>query len=197
MAKSILALDVSVSATGWAFGPTDGRPFCGVHRMAPVGAPEDEVWFAGMRWLNDMFHLHNPDVVAIEAAIMTSSFEDENGRPQTNAKTQGALWGLQAVMRTVVKARRPGAAMLVNVSSARKLFTGKGNYTKGQAKPAVKRRAIELGWLTEENATYDKADACCVWAKAAATIDPVFAANFTPLSTSMRRPPAERPDLEF
>jgi hypothetical protein len=127
----------------------------------------------------------NPDVVAIEAAIMTSRF-DKDGRPQTNPKTQGLLWGLQAVIRTVVKAKRPGVAKLIHVSSARKLFTGKGNYPKGQAKPAVKRRAIELGWLTLETVTEDKADACCIWAKACADLDPAFAANFILLGTTAK-----------
>ncbi|MDR3473369.1 MAG: hypothetical protein P4M09_17045 [Devosia sp.] len=183
MPKSVLALDVSSVSTGWAFGRVGEKPLAGMVRFAPKGALDDEIWLAAMRWLTDRMNVLNPDVVAIEAAIMTSNF-DEEGRPKTNPRTQGLLWGLQSILRTVVKAKKPSPAKLVNVSSARKLFTGKGTYPKGQAKPAVKRRAIELGWLTPEDATEDKADACCIFAKACADIDPAFAANFTLLGTA-------------
>lgn len=183
MPKSVLALDVSSVATGWAFGRVGSKPITGVQRFAPKGSLDDEIWFAAMKWMTKQMNDLDPDVVAIEAAIMTSSF-DEGGRPQTNPHTQGLLWGLQAVIRTVVKAKRPGVAKLIHVGSARKLFTGKGNYPKGQAKPAVRRRALELGWLTLETVTEDKADACCIWAKACADIDPAFASNFTLLGTA-------------
>jgi hypothetical protein len=194
MPKSVFALDVSSVATGWAFGRVGEKPITGVLRFAPKGASDDEIWFAALRWMTDQMNVLNPDVVAIEAAIMTSNF-DEDGKPKTNPRTQGLLWGLQAVLRTVVKAKRPGAAKLIHVGSARKFFTGRGTYPKGQAKPAVKRRAIELGWLTIEDATEDKADACCIFAKACADIDPAFAANFTPLMTTKRAVPA--PSMEF
>jgi len=183
--KSVLALDVSSVATGWAFGRIGEKPSTGVVRFAPKGALDDEIWFAALKWMSEAIATMNPDVVAIEAAIMTSNF-DEDGRPKTNPHTQGLLWGLQAVIRTVVKAKRPGVAKLIHVSTARKLFTGKGNYPKGQAKPAVRRRAIELGWLTPETATDDKADACCIFAKACADLDPTFAANFTLLGTTAK-----------
>lgn len=181
--KSLLALDVSSVATGWAFGRPGDVPVSGVHRFASKGATPDEIWLAALRWMTDQMNVRNPDVVAIEAAIMTSSFA-EDGRPKTNPQTQGILWGLQAVLRTVVKAKRPGAAKLVNVSSARKFFTGRGTYPRDQAKPAVKRRCIELGWLTPDDATYDRCDALCIWAKAAGDIAPGFAANFTALATA-------------
>lgn len=170
--KTILALDVSVSATGWAYGAPGEVPLSGVIRFAPKGATEDEVWYAALRWMTEQMGVLNPDVVAIEAPIMSvGGF--------TSAQTQGALWGLQAVLRTVAKAKgRP--ARLVNVSSARLLFTGKGRYEKDQAKPAVKRRCVELGWV-DQTATYDRCDALCVFAKAAADIDPAFAEQFTPL----------------
>jgi hypothetical protein len=183
MPKSVLALDVSSVSTGWAFGPVWQRPASGQHRFAPKNSLDDEIWFAALIWMTDQMNVLNPDVVAIEAAIMASSI-DEDGRPKTNPHTQGLLWGLQSVLRTVVKAKRPGVAKLINVASARKFFTGKGTYPKGQAKPAVKRRAIELGWLTKDDATEDRADACCIWAKACADIDPAFAAKFTPLGTA-------------
>ena len=182
--KSLLALDVSSVATGWAFGRIGETPRAGVQRFAPKGALPDEIWFAALKWMTATMDAFDPDVVAIEAPILTTGGE---GSGFTNAHTQGVLWGLQAVIRTVVKAKRPSPAKLINVASARKFFTGHGRFPKDQAKPAVKRRCIELGWLTEEDATYDKADALCVWAKAAGDLDRSFAANFTELGTARER----------
>lgn len=189
--RTVLALDVSSVATGWAVGPCGQPPLTGEHRFAPKGSLDDEIWYAAMKWMTDMMKVHDPDVVAIEAAILASRFDDETGKPQTNPRTQGQLWGLQAVIRTVVKAIRPSPAKLINVSSARKFFTGRGTYSKGEAKTAVRRRAIEVGWLTFENASEGRADACCIFAKACADIDRAFAASFTQLGTAAARPQQE------
>lgn len=162
--KSILALDVSKAACGWAYGWPGDPPTSGVMQLGKPGAVEDEVWRNALVWLNTQMAVMNPDVVAIEAAIMSSA-PGQGGF--TNPQTMMLLVGLQAVMRTVVKARKPGVAMLVNVSSARKVFTGKGQYSKGEAKPAVQAECIRRGWLTVENMDPDRADALCVWTFAA------------------------------
>lgn len=180
---TILALDVSVVACGWAFGPVVARPVSGVIRFAPPGVSDDSVWFGALRWMTEQMTVLKPDVVAIEAAIMASA-PGQGGK--TNPHTQGLLWGLQAILRTVVKAKSGRPALMVNVSTARKFFTGKGNYPKGEAKPAIKRRCIELGWV-DGAATHDTTDALCVWAFGASQIDPAFAAEFTPLGMSKPR----------
>lgn len=174
---SVFALDASATSTGWGFGSTDARPVGAVHRFAPKGAPADEVWAKATIWMNEQMKVLQPDVVAIEAPIMSSN-PGQGGF--TNPATQGMLWGLQATLRTVVYLRKGRPAILVNAASARKLLTGRGTYEKGQAKAAVKRRCMDLGWA-DEASTFDLCDAYCVWAFAAASVDKDFAANFAPL----------------
>lgn len=185
--KTILALDVSARATGWAYGAADEVPTSGVTRFSSPGATEDEAWAAALKWAHMQIGVLNPDVVAIEAAIMSSA---PGMGGVTNPATQGLLWGLQAVIRTVVKLRMPGRAVLVNASSARKLFTGKGMYPKGEAKAAVQAECLRRGWLTPETVDPDRADALCVWCFAASPHAPGLA--FIPPSKSKARREPER-----
>lgn len=163
--KSILALDISKSACGWAFGVPGDKPLSGVHRLGGPSHTDDEVWRNAMVWLNERMAFHRPDIVAMEAAIMSSA-PGQGGF--TNPHSQILLLGLQAVMRTVVKARLPGAAVLVAPSSARKTFTGKGTYGKGEAKAAVQQEARRRLWLSLDELDPDRADALAVWCHVAA-----------------------------
>lgn len=163
--RSILALDVSKSACGWAFGLPGDKPLSGVQKLGGSSHTDDEVWRNAMVWLNDQIAVHRPDIVAIEAAIMSSA-PGQGGF--TNPHSQALLLGLQAVMRTVVKARLPGAAVLVAPSSARKTFTGKGTYGKGEAKAAVQQEARHRLWLSIDDLNPDRADALCLWCHVAA-----------------------------
>jgi Holliday junction resolvasome RuvABC endonuclease subunit len=163
--RSILALDVSKSACGYAFGIPGDRPISGVATFGKASHTDDETWRNAMVWLNEQMTFHRPDIVAIEAAIMSSA-PGQGGF--TNPQSQALLLGLQAVLRTVVKARLSGAAHLVAASSARKTFTGRGTYGKGEAKHAVQAEAVRRGWLTVETMDPDRADALAVWCHEAA-----------------------------
>jgi hypothetical protein len=174
--KSILALDVSKNACGWAFGSPDEKPLSGVVSFGKGSHTDDEVWRSGMVWLNERMGFFEPQIVAIEAAIMSSA-PGQGGF--TNPQSQALLLGLQAVLRTVVKARLPGAAMLVAPSSARKTFTGRGTYSKGEAKDAVQAEAMRRGWLNFTNLNPDRADALCLWCHQAALQLPELAFNQT------------------
>jgi hypothetical protein len=167
--KSILALDISKSALGWAFGTPGDVPISGVHQVGKVDATDDEVWRNGMVWLNQHMSLLNPGEVAMEAAILTS------GGGFTNPKSQALLLGLQAVMRTVIKARMPGRAVLVASSTARKVLTGRGTFPAGEAKDAVQQECLRRGWLDGESLQADRADALAVWCARAAVQLPELA----------------------
>lgn len=170
--KSVLALDVSVTATGWGFGRPDERPLSDVVRFAPKHATDDELWVAAMKWMTQQMNVLNPDVVAIEAPfIRMTGGEDGSG---SNATTILKLWSLQAIIRMVVKAKRPGAAMLIHASTARKILTGRGNYGKGEAKPAVMAQCKRLGWVDADERSYDRCDALAVWAAGCVSVDPDF-----------------------
>lgn len=186
----LLALDVA-TVTGYAWGPLDGVPKADSIRFGSKNPTDDEVWLAALRWLHDFLKVARPDVVALEAPIMSSA--PAGG---SNPHTQLRLTGLQAVLRAVVAANLPRAAKLVHVQSARKFFIGRGNLPGQEAKHQVKRRCIELAWLPADAPGFDRSDALCVWAKAAGDLDANFAANFTPLMTAPQKRP-EPADVEF
>lgn len=159
--RSVLALDVSKSNLGWACGLPSDDPISGVEPLGREGDTEDEVFCRGLIWLNRQMGLLAPAIVAIEAPIKSS------GIGNTNPASQAMLIGLQGVLRAVVKAKLPGRALLIAYSTARKTFTGKGTYAKGEAKDAVMRECVHRGWLTLENMQPDRADALCLWAHVA------------------------------
>lgn len=175
MRPSILALDVATT-TGFAHGRIGDRPLAGAIRFGKTGAIDDEVWAEATKWLIDILKVVTPDIVALEAPIQTA----RPGNDGSNAKTMMRLLGLQANLRKVVFLKYARPAQIIHVQSARKLFIGHGNLPGAEAKQLVKQRAINLGWLDAAD-SYDKADALCVWAKAAADVDPGFAATMTPL----------------
>lgn len=171
MPRTILAIDAA-TVTGWAFGAIGSKPLGGAVRLGGEDTCDEDVWFDGMKFMNDRLGALNPDVVAIEAPM-------QGGKSSQSAI--GRLLGLQAILRTVVRARRPNLAKLVHVQSARKFFIGRGDYGGQEAKARVQRRCVDLGWATWDDG-HDFTDALCVWAKAAADADRDFAANFTELA---------------
>lgn len=175
--RQLLALDLATT-TGWAFGSVErgGRPrLANTIRFTGKGACDEDVWFEALKWLIDQMNVLGPDVVAIEAPIMSASTHGGS-----NTKTLMRLIGLQAVLRTVVRAKKPNLARLIHVQSARKFFIGHGNLPGAQAKLRIKERCIQLGWADADTG-FDTTDAMCVWAKAAGELDPAFAASFTEL----------------
>ena len=158
--KSILALDVSSSATGWAFGIPGDKPICGVESFGREFP--DETFVRAVVWLNAQLSVLNPAIVAIEAPILTS------GGGFTNPHTADLLQGIIHVFRFAVKAKLPGRAQLIAASTVRKTFTGKGAYPKGEAKAAVQAECLRRGWLDAETMQPDKADALALWGHMAA-----------------------------
>jgi hypothetical protein len=155
--QSILALDVSANATGWAFGIPGDKPISGVERFGREGGTPDETFVRAVVWLNGQMTVLNPAIVCIEAPILTS------GGGFTNPHTADLLQGIIHVFRFAVKAKMPGAAKLIAASSARKTFTGKGTYGKGEAKAAVQAEARRRGWLGLDDMDPDRADALALW----------------------------------
>jgi hypothetical protein len=187
--KRLLALDVATT-TGYAWGNIGEQPRAEAIRFAPEGSSADVVWAKALQWLHDWLKVDRPDIVALEAPIMSSA--PAGG---SNPHTQLMLSGLQAVLRTVIQINLSRPAKLIHVQSARKFFIGRGNMPGEQAKREVKRRCIDLGWLPIEAKGFDRSDALCVWAKAAAEIDSNFAANLTDLAVAANKP--QPADIEF
>lgn len=167
----ILALDVSKNGCGFAFGVPGDKPVSGVERLAGENYSDDRVFRNGIVWLNQMIGTMGPEIIAIEAPIKSS------GGGFTNPDSQAMLLGLQGALRGVVYARLGTEAVLVPSQSARKSFTGKGVYAKGEAKAAVQAEVLRRGWLSIEDMQPDRADALCLWAHMAALQDPLLAFN--------------------
>lgn len=177
MTKALLALDVATT-TGFAFGRIGERPtVSGAIRFGATGACDEDVWFAALKWITDQINVLDPELVAIEAPINSA-----NTHGGSSAKTLGRLLGLQAILRTVVRARRPSLAKLVHVQSVRKTFIGHGNLPGPEAKRRVREKCIALGWVDEADASFDRCDALAVWAKAASDFDPSIKWDMTPLA---------------
>jgi hypothetical protein len=167
--KSILALDVSKSCTGWAYGLPESAPVSGVERFAREGGTEDEAFGRALVWLTQAIGTMSPAIVAIEAPIKAS------GGGNTNPASQAMLLGLQGVLRAVVALKLPTPAVLVASSTARKTFTGRGSYPAGEAKDAVMAECRRRGWLDLDTLQPDRADAVCLWAHMAAQQIPMLA----------------------
>jgi len=159
---AILALDVSASITGWAYGFPGDLPTSGYVSWRRDGDTEDDVFRRGANWLHMQMMAMSPGIVAIEAPIKASGFG------QTNAASQAMLIGLQGVLRYVVKAKLPGRAVLVASATARKTFTGRGPFPGGEAKAAVQAEVLRRGWLEADELQPDRCDALCLWAHMAA-----------------------------
>ncbi len=183
MTRKILALDISKKATAWAVGNAGEKPVVGVVSFNKYGrdtkAVDDDVWWAAFLWAKDLMQTHRPDVAYIEAPMQRVG-TDEAGRQVSSAKTILTLWAMQTAIRLPIRAILGSPAVIVWPSTARKSFTGRGTYPEGQAKDVVRAHAIRLGWLTEENATEDKADACCVFGHGCILYDKALASIIRP-----------------
>lgn len=180
--KSVLALDVSASATGWAFGLPNSNPISGVEHFGREGSTPDEIFVRAVVWLNAQLTVLAPAVVAIEAPILTS------GGGFTNPHTADLLQGIIHVFRFAVKAKLPSRAHLIAASTVRKTFTGRGTYASGEAKPAVMAEVARRGWLSVEDMQPDRADALALWGHMAAQ-------QFPELAFHQPKSKAKRPAL--
>lgn len=166
----ILALDLSKSSTGFAYGRPDEKPRSGSVQFGTPQHTDADVGAKAIVWLSkDMPVILGglPDIVAIEAA-----WEGNGGH---SAQTSALLLGLQFTVAAAALLRTKRQPELIKVGDARRTFTGRAGYAKGEAKPAVQRRCLEVGWLDLETLQADRADALCVWAHIAARTNPELA----------------------
>lgn len=157
---SILALDVSKSACGWAFGLPADTPLSGVVSLGEPHHHYGRVAANASRWLLDMCTMHKPEIIALEAAWM--------GNGGHSAETAALLIKLQGLVQHFAWIRTGREAVIVQSATSALKFTGRGRYDKDQRKPAVQREAVIRGWLTPETVDPDRADALAVWCAVAA-----------------------------
>lgn len=161
---SILALDLSKKSTGYAFGRVGEVPRSGAVSLGSERSTQAEIGRSLLKWMTGFMSIEQFDRVAIEAA-----WAGTGGR---STETFLLLNGLQFMAQTIALLKAGREADLVKVQTARKTFTGRGQYgTPDEGKYAVQQRCLELGWLTAESLQADRADALCVWAHVASELD--------------------------
>lgn len=160
----ILALDLSRARLGWTVDSNDGPPRSGSRELAYAGADEGEIGLAFKNFLLDMMRLTNPQIVAIEAPVLS-------GVPQNQ---HGMEIKLGLLMLARVLAKPQGVRIVLgNVTTVRKHFVGHGRPGKDSrdSKRIVFDRCVALGWPVKN---HDESDSAALWCWAKAVHDRSF-----------------------
>lgn len=183
-AYSVLALDQSMTATGWAhYLKGDKVPSGGLFSLPSWGDDQGPHLDAFCRWLTDLLWDRQVTHVAFEEPA--SQLDHREPFAETMAQ-----WGLPTLIELV--AFRAGIPadnrLLVNISTWRNRFWGRPRapkeLTKSVRRSWLKARSLqacdERGWIIEPR-NHNIADAHGVLNEALCCIDPRWAANATPL----------------
>ena len=181
---------------GWAFGvagvkPVSGSLFVSKDGNAPRGGglTNPQKFGNAQRMALSFYEAFKPTVVAWESAFPAGA-----GKGQTTTANVAVEWGLPAVF----------VGMFYNLgvysyddaypSTIRKHFIGHGAKKGDDAKAAVFRKCVALGWInpaTDIDLSYDRSDALAGWSWAEAKTSPKLAQPVDDLflkSNSRRKP---------
>lgn len=166
---TVLALDIA-TRTGAAWDGDGGRPRVATF-VLPAGSGIESMGRrvkAFVAWLHPLGQLIKPDVVAIEAPLVT-----RGDNVKTNVDTVRLLITLAGVAHYV--ANTLGCRSIEkNVQSVKRHWAGSGHADKA----AMLARCRQLGWQVEDD---HQADACALWALVKAELDPAFGYRTTPM----------------
>jgi hypothetical protein len=183
-AYSVLALDQSMTATGWAhYLKGDKAPSGGLFPLPSWGDDQGPHIDAFARWLKDMLWDRQVTHLAFEEPVG----ELDHRETFTDKLAQ---WGLPTVIELVAFQGGIPAdnRLLVNIATWRTRFWGRPRAPKELTKSARKRwlkeRSIEAcderGWMIEPR-NHNIADAMGVLNEALCCIDPLWASRDGPL----------------
>lgn len=144
----VLFLDLSRSATGFAFDGDNNRPRTGVYKLVAGGHDRGRAFWKFGEWLYDMIGASGAEIVGYEAPIIS-------GVP-TGEHEAILLIGLAAITEQVAASRGVRSTKAA-VSTVRKHFCGSGVAKK----PDVVMRCRQLGYDVEHST--DRADAAAGW----------------------------------
>lgn len=164
--RRLYCLDLGSYRTGFAVGVAGTIPASGTvilrERDEPAAvALANLIEFLRERWTDD-----RPELVVIEAPLSIAAMARLNNAEETMLLLHRLTGIVQAMAHRF-------ALRLVEVGSAtaRKHFIGKANAgAREETKRAVISRCIALGYLPRGCEDDDRADACCVFDWAAATL---------------------------
>lgn len=169
----LIGLDASTKAIGYAFGgPAQTGPRSGVWPLP--GADEHSLDRSIKRGVQSLWELGR--MLKVEHVFIEAPFNNvgDGGSAHTAmvlTQIAGALRGVALLMGATVT--------LKAVSTVRKHFIGKGNLPAKVAKPLVFERCRVLGWDCGDS--FDRSDACAVWALGMALKYPSWQPQSTPL----------------
>ena len=154
----ILALDLA-NNTGMAFGAaTDRRPDLWTEVMGSPGSGDGQRFTEMMRTMLRVIDQRQPQVVVIEAPIVTGV---KGGRARSE---QAMGYRAHVVSACFIKGVR---FEQFAVQSIRKHFIGKGDLRRDAAKQLAFERCKLLGWQATD---LDQADAAALWSYAGAKL---------------------------
>lgn len=157
----LLSLDLALK-TGYAVGPSDGKPLFGAYRIPH--SPEDLgacLQHFG-EWLEDSIAVHQPRVVVFEAPIFNAG--------KTSLATARLLYSLAGVTELICRRARV-ICREANLMTVKKFWAGTGRADKSQMMEAARRYGFDVK-------TSDEADALAIWAYAVHLLAPKHAERF-------------------
>lgn len=176
-APLILALDISKTNTGIAFGRPGERP-----TLLSIAGKETDAAGAMAKlgtWLIEFCRVNKPDWLYYEAAlgIIPGEYDPEEKRVKAkgNPQTTITLAKMTGVVEFVAEMKRI-RWRTGKVQTVRKTFVGHG-YPQNPKKH-VKAMCVELGWTPKNT---DEADAAALWSWACIQVAPSQAQIVTPM----------------
>lgn len=203
-APRILAIDAAAHF-GWAYGPIGATPKSGSQYFAKsgAGASYPNIMLGAMRWTTDFLTAYPADVVVVERAVPDTGVKNSTNY-ETSEMKNGLIGVIVATSRLfgvrnrdlVVKEDRGEHRLWL--STVRSKFLPK-KPKDDVAKPLVRQKCIDLGWVTPEEAEadkgFDRTDALAIWYCACLLIDPKNAPPVDPLFLAAERRKREAEEL--
>lgn len=183
----ILGID-GASRLGWAYGPAGEPPRSSSFQCAAQEASRGAIFSGAGRWLTAFMAKYPVDLLAIEAPLPGTQVSGK-----TNVATTTILFGLPAVLEFMAYQHRCYRHERVLLTSVRKHFIGRGNMPGDEAKQAVWRKCMALGWIrsTDDDLSNDRTDALAVWSYAETTFAPKMAQPVDDLFVKAQRRKAD------
>lgn len=179
----ILAID-SASCMGWAVGMSDGEPRSGFVQLGGVSAVPAAKFSAAMKWMNTMMKTEQPDIILIEAPFLNAE--------KTSMAQIRLSHGLLAIYHGMAHHHGCFRVSEPNNQAVANYFISRPPKKKGekskpldseQKKLMVRRRCLDLGWITEDDTNLDQTDALSIWAYGVGQYDQPNSIRFSPLFT--------------
>lgn len=204
-APRILAIDAAAHF-GWAYGPVGSIPRSGSQYFAKSGAGASyaNVMLGAMRWTTEFLTSYPVDALFVERAVPdTGGIKNSTNHETSEMKNGliGAIIGTARLLgvrnRDVVIGGERGEHRLW-LSTVRAKFLPK-KPKEETAKPLIRQKCIDLGWITQADALadrgFDRTDALANWYCACLLIDPRNAPPVDPLFLAAERRKREAEEL--